>query len=63
MATKSVNTFKKKQREEAKRRKRIEKEAKKLERKELKSNKETITGEIDPDIADIVPGPQPKTEE
>ncbi|HPI91994.1 MAG TPA: hypothetical protein PK350_02605 [Deltaproteobacteria bacterium] len=63
MANRSTNTFKKKEREEAKRRKRIAKEAKKLERKDLKENKDTVTGEEDPDIAGIVPGPQPRPEE
>jgi hypothetical protein len=61
MATKSTNTFKKREREEAKRRKKIAKEAKKTERKENKGDKTTDHDEaFDPDIADIVPGPQPK---
>ena len=61
MATKSTNTFKKREREEAKRRKKIAKEAKKTERKEEKADKKTDRGEtFDPDIADIVPGPQPR---
>lgn len=65
MANRSANTFKKREREEAKRRKRIAKEAKKVERKELKINKddEDIIIEEDPDIAGIVPGPQPRGDE
>jgi hypothetical protein len=65
MANRSPNTFKKKEREEAKRRKRVAKEAKKNERKELRQNKDTtdILTEEDPDILGIVPGPQPKKEE
>lgn len=62
MANRSTNTFKKKEREEAKRRKRLAKEAKKLERKDLKDNKDILGTEEDPDIAGIVPGPQPRDE-
>lgn len=60
MANRSTNTFKKKEREEAKRRKRLAKEAKKLERKDLKENKDLPETEEDPDIAGIIPGPQPR---
>lgn len=64
MSTKSTNTFKKKEREESKRRKKLAKEAKKVERKEVKANERPDrTGDIDPDIADIVPGPQPRSYE
>jgi hypothetical protein len=61
MATKSTNTFKKREREEAKRRKKIAKEAKKTERKETKGDKKIEGDEVfDPDIEGIVPGPQPR---
>jgi hypothetical protein len=63
MANRSTNTFKKKEREEAKRRKKLAKEARKLERKDLKENKDVVMGDEDPDIAGIVPGPQPRLEE
>jgi hypothetical protein len=63
MANRSTNTFKKKEREEAKRRKRIAKDAKKVERKDLKDNKDPLLNEEDPDLAGIVPGPQPRIEE
>jgi hypothetical protein len=63
MANRSTNTFKKKEREEAKRRKRLAKEAKKIERKELREHNEPTVGDEDPDIAGIVPGPQPRSEE
>jgi len=63
MATKSAVTFKKREREEAKRRKRLAKEARRSERKELKAGKESVIGPEDPDIAGIVPGPQPRLEE
>ncbi|MFY9399488.1 MAG: hypothetical protein WAR22_14100 [Desulfomonilia bacterium] len=59
MATKSAVTFKKREREEAKRRKRQAKEARKAERKELKAGRMIPAGSEDPDIAGIVPGPQP----
>lgn len=63
MANKSQNTFKKKAREEAKRRKKKAKEARKQERKDFKSTQETSTESEDPDIAGIVPGPQSLPEE
>ncbi|HOO46947.1 MAG TPA: hypothetical protein PLM29_12000 [Deltaproteobacteria bacterium] len=63
MANKSQNTFKKKMREETKRKKKMEKEARRLERKDIKANEEPISGVEDPDIAGIVPGPQPLPEE
>jgi hypothetical protein len=63
MANKSTNTFKKREREEAKRRKRLAKEVKKAERKELKENKADAVHNEDPDIAGIIPGPQPRDED
>ncbi len=63
MANRSTNTFKKKQREEEKRRRKLAKVAKKIERKDLKANKDPLMGDEDPDIAGIVPGPQPIPEE
>jgi hypothetical protein len=59
MATKSAVTFKKKEREEAKRRKKKAKDARRNERKEIKAERTTPAGAEDPDIAGIVPGPQP----
>ena len=63
MANKSQNTFKKKMREEAKRRKKKDKEARRQERKDLKADEEPMQGIGDPDIEGIVPGPQPLSEE
>lgn len=63
MANRSTNTFKKKQREEEKRRRKLAKVAKMNERKDLKANREQVQGEEDPDIAGIIPGPQPRAEE
>jgi hypothetical protein len=63
MASRSQNTFKKKAREEAKRRKKKAKEARKLERKDIKSDEVSEEGVEDPDLAGIIPGPQPLPEE
>jgi hypothetical protein len=63
MANRSQNTFKKKAREEAKRRKKDAKEARKQERKDIKSSETSGEGFEDPDLAGIVPGPQPLPEE
>jgi hypothetical protein len=60
MAGKTTNTFKKREREESKRRKKIAKEAKKTERKEIKAEKKGELDDFDPDIANIIPGPQPR---
>ncbi len=40
-----------------------EKEAKKVERAKQKEGRPERSASYDPDIADIVPGPQPKLEE
>ncbi|MCD6570913.1 MAG: hypothetical protein J7L53_09450 [Deltaproteobacteria bacterium] len=63
MASRNQNTFRKKAREEAKRKKRVAKEARRQERKELKANQEPRMDMEDPDIEGIVPGPQPRPEE
>jgi hypothetical protein len=63
MGNKSHHTFKKNEREKIKRQKKADKHAKKTELKKSKS--ETLLREdgFDPDIADIVPGPQTQSEE
>jgi hypothetical protein len=63
MANKSGHTFKKFEREKDKRRKRIEKQTRRLEAKNLKATAEPYMGEGDPDIAGIVPGPQLRLED
>jgi len=63
MASRSQNTFKKKAREEAKRRKKKDKETRKMERKDIKSNEVPAEGVEDPDLEGIVPGPQPLPDE
>ena len=58
MANKGRATFAKRQKEIARQERAREKAAKRLERKETKVKLER-TAEVDPDIAGIVPGPQP----
>jgi hypothetical protein len=58
MATRGRATFAKRQKEIARQERAREKLARRLERKEAKA-KEERTAEEDPDIAGIVPGPQP----
>ncbi|MFB1483214.1 hypothetical protein [Corallococcus sp. RDP092CA] len=54
----------KRQKELARAQKQREKDARKAERKNEKDNRPTrLPGEEDPDIAGIVPGPQPLPEE
>ncbi len=63
MANRNMNTFKKREREEAKRRKRLAKEAKREQRQSMKALREPTAADIDPDIAHIVPGPQPRQDD
>ena len=63
MANKSRHTFKKNEREKDRRQKRMQKEARKEEAKKMKAETSPYTGEGDPDIAGIIPGPQPRQEE
>jgi hypothetical protein len=63
MANRNQNTFMKKAREEAKRKKKLAKGARRQERKERKINQEPKASMEDPDIEDIIPGPQPRPEE
>ena len=53
----------KRQKELAREEKRKEKESKKEERKKGQGDRPTRDGDVDPDIAGIVPGPQPKEDE
>ncbi|HEV8254929.1 MAG TPA: hypothetical protein VGQ78_09245 [Vicinamibacteria bacterium] len=59
MANKGRATFAKRQKEIARQERAREKAAKRLERKEAKEKSSRPQGEDDPDIAGIVPGPQP----
>jgi hypothetical protein len=58
MANKGRATFAKRQKEIARQERAREKAAKRVERKETKSKLDRTSG-TDPDIAGIVPGPQP----
>jgi hypothetical protein len=52
-------SFAKRQRERARQEKKREKARKREERKGEKDRPEEVPAGVDPDIADIVPGPQP----
>ncbi len=59
MANRGRATFAKRQKEIARQERAREKAAKRLERKEQKGKVERNASDVDPDIAGIVPGPQP----
>ena len=59
MANKGRATFAKRQKEIARQERAREKAAKRVERKETKPLLDRKAAEVDPDIAGIVPGPQP----
>jgi hypothetical protein len=54
------DTFKKRQKELARKKKQADKALRRQQRKEEKANAEPRTDGEDPDLAGIVPGPQPK---
>ena len=56
-------SFAKRQKEKNRIEKRQEKQAKRVQRKEDRANRPPTDGEEDPDIAGIVPGPQPIPED
>ncbi len=59
MANRGRATFAKRQKEIARQERAREKAAKRVDRKEHKVKVDRQAAEVDPDIADIVPGPQP----
>jgi len=59
MANKGRATFAKRQKEIARQERAREKAAKRVERKETKVKVDRAAVPVDPDIAGIVPGPQP----
>ena len=59
MATRGRATFAKRQKEIARQEHAREKAARRVERKESKGKVERSDADVDPDIAGIVPGPQP----
>ncbi len=58
-----ATSFAKRQKEKNRAEKRQEKEARRVQRKEERANRPRREGDEDPDIAGIVPGPQPIPEE
>jgi hypothetical protein len=59
----SNQTFRKRERERARQDKRREKDRRREERKQERDARPDPGGGVDPDIAGIVPGPQPIPEE
>ena len=59
MANKGRATFAKRQKEIARQERAREKAAKRVERKETRVKVDRAATDVDPDIAGIVPGPQP----
>ena len=59
MANKGRATFAKRQKEIARQERAREKAAKRVERKETRVKPDRAAADVDPDIAGIVPGPQP----
>ncbi len=59
MANRGRATFAKRQKEIARQERAREKAQKRAERKETKPKVDRAAAEVDPDIAGIVPGPQP----
>ncbi|HEY7512733.1 MAG TPA: hypothetical protein VIG50_20905 [Vicinamibacteria bacterium] len=59
MANKGRATFAKRQKEIARQERAREKAAKRAERKETRVKVDRAAADVDPDIAGIVPGPQP----
>lgn len=63
MAKKSRPSFQKRQREMARQQRQQDKMARRLAAKESPAATQTVPDDVDPDIAGIVPGPQPRQEE
>jgi hypothetical protein len=59
MAQRSKATFQKREREKEKQQKQKDKQVRRLEAKKAKAEREPINSHEDPDIAGIIPGPQP----
>ena len=63
MAGKHRATFSKRERERARQQHREDKAAKRMQRLEEKKNRPSDASGEDPDIAGIVPGPQPRQDD
>jgi hypothetical protein len=59
MANRSRPTLQKREREKAKQERQRQKEARRQEAKERRGTTPTRSGQDDPDLAGIIPGPQP----
>jgi hypothetical protein len=59
MAQRSKATFQKREREKTLQQKQRDKEARRLEAKQRKADREPALGHEDPDLAGMRPGPQP----
>ncbi len=53
----------KRQKEKSRKDKQLEKDARRKQRRDEKANRAPGDSSVDPDIADIVPGPQPPAED
>jgi hypothetical protein len=63
MANKSKATFRKMEKEKARQQRQRDKEARRVQSKTLNAGVSSRTGDEDPDIAGIKPGPQPLPEQ
>jgi hypothetical protein len=63
VAVKHRATFAKRERERQRQQQREEKAARRLQRQAQKKDKPTAPEGVDPDIAGIIPGPQPQQED
>jgi hypothetical protein len=63
MAQRSKVSFQKREREKAQQQKQRDKDARRLESKQRKANREPGVGQEDPDLAGMKPGPQPLPEQ
>jgi hypothetical protein len=55
----AVTTFMKRSKEKNRQDKQRDKASKRIERKNARDNRPVVKSDIDPDIAGIIPGPQP----
>jgi hypothetical protein len=63
MAQRPKSTFQKLEKEKARQQRRKEKDARRLDAKQLKANRDVAVNGEDPDLAGIKPGPQPLPEQ
>ena len=63
MAQRSKATVQKQEKEKERKQKQKDKEARRLEARKVRAEREPVNGNEDPDIAGIKPGPQPLPEQ